>query len=112
MKATTHRLLTLLPWLSPPLVAAVYLALWDRIPERLAVHFGTDGTPNGWMTRGESLAIDLALLLFILVTSTFRISRKAPAERGAGRALLLAAVAFVTLVFLGLLKYNVTGSLF
>jgi hypothetical protein len=112
MKTNTSRLLTFLPWLSLPLVAAVYLLLWDRIPERLAVHFGLDGTPDGWMTRGQSLAVDLGLLLFVLVTSTVQLSRKPPAERGAGLALLFVAVALVTLVFLGLLKYNVTGSLF
>ncbi len=112
MKMTTRKLLTLLPWLSPPLIAAVYLALWDRIPERVAVHFGVDGAPNGWMTRGQSLALDLGLLLFILVTGTFKMRGQPPAERGAGRALLFVAVAFVTLIFLGIIKYNITGSLF
>ena len=112
MKTNTSRLLTLLPWLSVPLVASAYLALWDRIPERLAVHFGADGTPSGWMTRGESLVLDLALLLFILVVGTLKMRGQPPDERRAGRALLFVAVGFVTLVFLGILKYNITGSLF
>lgn len=111
MKTKTARLLTLLPWLWPPLLAAVYLWLWERIPERLAVHFGLDGTPNGWMTRGQSLAFDLAVLLFILVTSTFRSRRQTTREHGAGLVLLNAVVALVTLLLLGLLKYNITGSL-
>jgi uncharacterized membrane protein len=112
MKTTNARLLSFLPWLSLPLVTAVYLLLWDRIPERLAVHFGPDGTPNGWMTRGQSLAFDLAILLFILVTSAFKLRRQSQTERHSGLLILNAAVLFVTLVCLGLLKYNVTGSLF
>ena len=26
--------------------------LWDQLPERMATHFGSDGTPNGWSSRG------------------------------------------------------------
>ena len=112
MKTSTERLLTFLPWLSPPLVAAVHLLLWERIPERLAVHFDLSGAPNGWMTRGQSLAFDLAVLLFILVTSTLKRRRQGRDEQYSGLIILNAAVLFVTLVFFGLLKYNITGSLF
>ena len=111
MNAKTERLLLLLPWLSPPLVAAAHLLLWERMPERLAVHFDSAGNPDGWMTRGQSLAFDLAVLLFVLVTGTLKILRRPPGERNIYLALLYLALLFVTLVFLGLLKYNVTGSL-
>ena len=112
MKTSTARLLTFLPWLSLPLVAAVHLLLWDRIPERLAVQFDTDGAVSNWMTRGQSLAFDLAVLLFVLVTSTWKLRRRGRDEQLSGLVMLNAAVAFVTLVFFGLLKYNITGSLF
>ena len=112
MKTSTERLLTFLPWLSPPLVAAVHLLLWERIPERLAVHFDLSGTPNGWMTRGQSLAFDLAVLLFILVMSYLKLRRQSQREQHSGLLILNAAILFVILVFLGLLKYNITGSLF
>jgi uncharacterized membrane protein len=102
----------LLPWLSLPLVALVYLLLWDRIPERLAVHFGPSGAPSGWMTRGQSLVFDLAVLLIILVASNLKMRRQSPTERNTNLIILILAVAFVTLVFFGLLKYNITGSLF
>ena len=88
MKTSTARLLTLLPWLAPPALAAAYLLLWDRMPERLAV------------------------LVFVIGTSTFRLRRKGPAERASGLLILNASVLFVMLVFCGLLKYNITGSLF
>lgn len=112
MKSSTERLLTFLPWLSLPLVAAVHLLLWERIPERLAVQFDFSGAVSNWMTRGQSLAFDLAALLFILVTSTWKLRREGRDERHSGLVIMNAAVLFVTLVFLGLLKYNITGSLF
>jgi hypothetical protein len=112
MSTKTARLLRLLPWLSIPLLAAAYLLLWDRIPERLAVQFDTSGAVSNSMTRGQSLAFDLAVLLFILVTGTFKLRRQSQDAQHSGLLILNVAVLFVTLVFLGLLKYNVTGSLF
>ena len=112
MKTTTPRLLLLLPWLSLPLVAAVYLLLWDRIPERLVVHFDPAGRPNGSMTRVQSLVFDLALLLVVLVAANLKLRTQEPRERNTSLVILFIAVAFATLVFLGILKYNITGSLF
>lgn len=112
MTTATERLLTFLPWLSLPLVAAVHLLWWNRIPERLAVQFDTSGAVSNWMTRGQSLAFDLAVLILILVTSLLKLRRQNQDERHSGLLIVNAAVLFVTLVFLGLLKYNVTGSLF
>lgn len=112
MKSSTERLLTFLPWLSLPLVAAVHLLLWDRIPGRLAVQFDTSGAVSNWMTRGQSLVFDLAVLLFILVTITLKLRRQGRDEQRSGLLILNAAVVFVTLVFFGFLKYNITGSLF
>ncbi|MFL6256900.1 MAG: DUF1648 domain-containing protein [Pyrinomonadaceae bacterium] len=112
MNTKTRRMLTLLPWLSLPIVAAVHLLLWDRIPEQLAVHFDLSGTPTGWMTRGQSLAFDLAVLLFILVLNTLKLRRQGRHEQQSALLIQNAAVLFITLIFLGLLKYNITGSLF
>lgn len=112
MKSSTARLLTFLPWLSLPLLAAVHLLLWERIPERLAVQFDSAGAVTNWMTRGQSLAFDLAVLLLILVTSTFKLRRRSLDEQLSGLVMLNAAVVFITLLFCGLLKYNITGSLF
>jgi uncharacterized membrane protein len=40
------------PPLLAPVGAAAYLyANWERIPARFPIHFGMDGTPNGWSTR-------------------------------------------------------------
>ena len=112
MRTTNARLLLLLPWLSAPLVAAAYLLLWDRIPERLAVHFTLAGEPDGWMSRGQSLAFDLGILLFVLLTATLQLYRRGQHETPSRLAVFNGTVLFVTIIFLGLLKYNVSGSLF
>ena len=112
VKRTTTSMLLLLPWLSLPLILAAHLLLWDRIPERLAVQFDASGAVTNWMTRGQSLAFDLSVLLLILVTSTLKLYREGRRDRPSGLFILNAAVACATLVFLGLLKYNITGSLF
>src|SRR5215207_7794208 len=107
MKSSTARLLTFLPWVSLPLVAAVHLLLWERMPERLAVQFDTSGAASNWMTRGQSLGFDLAVLLFVLVTGTLKLRRQGRDERPSGLVILNAAVLFVTLLFFGLIWYNV-----
>ena len=112
MKSSTERLLTFLPWLSLPLLAGVHLLLWERIPERLAVQFDSGGAVTNSLTRGQSLAFDLAVLLFILVTSTFKLRGRGRDERQTGLIIMNVSVLLVTLIFLGLLKYNITGSLF
>ena len=38
-------LLTLLPLFAG-------LLLWNQLPDRIATHFGFDGTPNGWSGKG------------------------------------------------------------
>ena len=112
MSEKTARVLTLLPWLSLPLVAAAYVLLWERMPARLAVHFDASGGPNGWMSRRESVALDLAILLFILATYSWKLYRRGPSDSPGQLVLFNAAILFVTAVFFGLLKYNVTGRLF
>ncbi len=112
MSEKMARLLLLLPWASPPLVLAAHLLARERVPLRLAVHFDWEGTPNGWMGRGESLGFDLGVLLFVLVSYTWKIYRRGPSVSSGQLAMFNLAVLFVTAIFLGVLKYNVTGSLF
>lgn len=37
-----------------------------RLPERVASHFDGAGRPDGWMPRGTYLALEVALLAFLL----------------------------------------------
>lgn len=50
-----------------PAVAAVYyvrslVVNYPRMPERVAVHFGLDGQPNGWMDRRTWVAVSVVMI--------------------------------------------------
>lgn len=111
MSNRTGRWLMLLPWLSLPVLLSAYVTLWDRVPPTLAVHFDAGGTPNGWMSRRASVAFDAAILLLILVAYTLKLKGRGPAA-ATQLVLFNVVILFVTCVFLGILKYNVSGSLF
>ena len=92
-------------WLWPTLV-------WHGLPERFAVHFALDGTPNGWGGRGTLLiapiittALDALLLLLAraphLYNYTVRITEEnAPREYRVGRSLMLWLAAELSALFL------------
>ena len=40
-----------LAWLALPLTALNFSRAWDRLPQRIAVHFDADWQPNGWTSR-------------------------------------------------------------
>lgn len=46
-----------------PMLAGVIL--WDRLPEQVATHWGADGEPNGWSSRGFAV-FGMPLFLFAL----------------------------------------------
>lgn len=42
------------------------VAVWSRLPERIAVHFDASGVPNGWSSRsGLFLSIAALMALFV-----------------------------------------------
>ena len=46
------------------------LALWDRFPERMPVHFGPGGRADGWAAKSVLSVFGPALLLTLLVVLT------------------------------------------
>ena len=46
----------------------VGLLLWNQLPERMATHFGTDGTPNGYSSK---LVAVIGIYLFCLAVHVF-----------------------------------------
>ncbi len=46
----------------------VGLLLWDQLPDRVATHFGTDGTPNGYSSK---LVAVIGIYLFCLAVHIF-----------------------------------------
>ncbi len=110
MTTKTWRKLTYLPWLSLPLVMISYLILWNRLPAELTVHFDLKGAPNGWMSKGASLAFSLAALLIILLFSTVKLMYKEKRDHGTQPKDLLRhclAVVALTIILMGVLIYNV-----
>jgi uncharacterized membrane protein len=56
----------LVQWLAVALLVglvAYALATYHALPDRLAVHFGADGTPNGWQSKDEFYLIMAAVVL-------------------------------------------------
>jgi uncharacterized membrane protein len=85
---------------------AAYLALvWHRLPDRIAIHFGLDGTPDRFGTQNSLLILVLVitsinLLAYLLLTNIHRIdSRKSATEnRFKMERIGLAIAVFITVV--------------
>ena len=56
MDSKSYRTMAALLWLALPLTAVQFWTVWNKLPARMASHFGAAGQPNGWMSR-ETLAI-------------------------------------------------------
>jgi len=56
------------------------LILWDKLPDMIATHFGTDNEPNGWSSKAFTVfaipGILLALQLFMLVFTSIDPKKK------------------------------------
>lgn len=66
------RELIFLPMLILPLMYIAYI--WGQLPDRIAIHFGFDGTPNGWGSKwmifilpGSNIAAYLLILFLPLI---------------------------------------------
>ena len=107
MNDKRRRALILLPWLSLPVVVVSFLVLWERVPERLAVHFDSSGAANGWMSRWQFLAFSVGVLVFLIANFSWKLL----SGRDDGNVLLrmiyyYAGTIIVTGVLLAVLKYN------
>jgi uncharacterized membrane protein len=110
MTTKNWRALTYLPWISLPLVLISNLILWNRLPANLVVHFDLSGAPNGWISKGRSLAFSLAALLVFLSVSTIKLIYKR-SQNGEMRAKDLirhcVSVGILTTIMIGVLIYNI-----
>jgi len=91
-----------LAWLALPLTALNYSRAWDRLPQRIAVHFDVNWQPNGWTTREGSRMLALGMTAFLLVIftiSTYVVRRASPS------ALSSWALVAVFYVVLGLVYF-------
>ena len=77
----------------------------------MATHFGAAGQPNGWMTRETSLIFSLVLLVFLLVTFTWVLTRvrKPDALAWSLLAMLYVVMGVLFSVNAAVLNYNLYG---
>lgn len=49
------------------MLLGLMLQMWyyPQLPERMATHFGVDGTPNGWMSRNSAALFQCALQVLL-----------------------------------------------
>jgi len=100
------RSLALVPWLSLPIILATYLLLWVRLPPEIGVHFTFSGIPVTSVSRERALLFNLTTLLLVLSVCSWRIWN---GNVNIKRILLRYYFAIVTLtiIFLGILLYNI-----
>ena len=70
MNRSWPKLAILVMWLALPTSAWTYWNVWDRLPERMAVHFDANWHANGFTTREGAMKMGLGILIFMLVVFT------------------------------------------
>lgn len=103
----TNTLLNRLIWL---VVAAplVYLAIiWNKLPERIAIHFTIEGVPDRYGNKSELVVLALVLagmsgLVYLLLTNIYRIDPKKTAVENKTR---LAKIGFAIAVFMSAILF-------
>ena len=106
-----YRTMTVLLWLVLPLTGLQYWRVWDQLPARMATHFGAAGQPNGWMTRETSLIFIVVLLVFLLLTFTWVLTRvrKPDVLAWSLMAMLYVVIGVLYSVNTAVLNYNLHG---
>src|SRR5271170_4628292 len=49
----------------------VLIPLWDKFPERVAIHWGLNGKPNGWADKNWGLLLGPLMNLGVTLLLTF-----------------------------------------
>jgi len=94
--------------------AAVLLRLWnawERLPERVAVHFGMSMQPNGWSSRSGMLIAVIAVTLGQAALASWLILRVGAAVSLMAPVQLLVSVTLVC-AFWQMISYNADGKPF
>jgi len=89
--------LILLPWLALPVVAWLLFDAREALPDRVAVHFGLDGSPDRWVSQGTFTASSLVLLAAMLALFSVRSLR----ARGGARFYAMLASQYVLVAVIG-----------
>jgi uncharacterized membrane protein YciS (DUF1049 family) len=111
MDSKSYRTMTALLWLALPLTVFQFWTVWTQLPARMASHFGTAGQPNGWMSRETLVTFSLVLLIFLLATFTWALTRvrKPDALAWSLLAMFYVVVGVLVSVNSAVLKFNLYG---
>jgi len=101
-------------WLALPITAIRFWLVWDRLPLRMATHFGVNGQPNGWMPREQAFYLVLCLTAFVV--AVFTVVSYAAHKTHVPDALSWSLLVFFYLIIgfvyagnSGVIEYNLTG---
>ena len=94
------------PWLSLPVVLVSYLALWERLPAAIAIHFTFSGRPVTFISRPGFLLFTVITLLIVLLVCTWRLSRQASDNPARGLVRYYFTIIAMVLIYFGILLYN------
>ena len=102
---------TALLWAAVPAIRFQYSQAWDRLPARMATHFGVNGEPNGWMSREVAMWFMLGIVTFMLLTATVLLLR---VRKPDALAYALLGMFYVIMIVLyrisgAMIDYNVSG---
>jgi hypothetical protein len=108
MDSKLYRAMTALLWLALPLTALQFWTVWNRLPARMASHFGVAGEPNGWMSPEALLIFSLVLVALLLATFTWVLTRIRKPDPLAWSllAMFYVAIAVLASVNSSVLNYN------
>lgn len=94
--------------------AALVLKLvnaWDQLPERVAVHFGTDMQPNGWSSKNTLGAMVVLVAAGQAALATFVLLRLRNVPVAVTLVLVAVNIALVS-AFWQTIRFNATGAPF
>lgn len=77
----------------------VGLLLWNKLPDTMATHFGSNNTPNGWSSKTFAV-IGLPLLLLVLHWISVGITLNDPKKRNIGKMMFTVVFWIIPIVSL------------
>lgn len=99
--------LFLIPVIAVALLVAKLIRSWSDLPDRVAVHFGINGEPNGYASK-SAFAVIIVAITVGLTASALMLVLLTQAPPIAYMAIVLAAITAAT-AFWQAINYNITG---
>lgn len=101
------------------LAPAVYLAItWNSIPEKIAIHFKLDGTPDSFgneteLATGVLILLVLSIGVYFLVSNIYKIDSKKNAGENKDRLhrIAFASSAFISIISIMVIKSSAGGAM-